>query len=48
MTKLQPKLEEQCVKTDDFLKRLAIDKEAANVVEKDVLTETEDANFQMI
>jgi len=27
MTKLQPKLEEQCVKTEAFLKKLAIEKE---------------------
>ena len=36
MTKLQPQLAEQCIKTEEFLKRLAIDKEEANVVEKEV------------
>ena len=34
MTKLQPKLEEQCVKTEQFLVRLAKEKEEANVVEQ--------------
>jgi regulator of replication initiation timing len=37
MTKLQPKLEEQCVKTEGFLKRLAKEREEANVVEQEVL-----------
>lgn len=37
MTKLQPKLEEQCVKTEQFLIRLAKEKEDANVVEQEVL-----------
>ena len=36
MTKLQPQLEEQATKTDEFLKRLAIDKQQANIVEQDV------------
>ncbi len=34
MTKLQPKLQEQAVKTDEFLKRLAVDKQQANLVEQ--------------
>lgn len=40
MTKMQPKLEEQCVKTEEFLKRLAKEKEDANVVEQEVMAET--------
>jgi hypothetical protein len=32
MTKMQPKLEEQCVKTEEFLKRLAKEKADANIV----------------
>ena len=46
MTKLQPQLAEQCIKTEEFLKRLAIDKEEANVVEKQVEIEAEEANQQ--
>lgn len=48
MTKLQPKLEEQCVKTEEFLKRLAKEKEDANVVEQEVLAEALEANEQTI
>jgi hypothetical protein len=40
MTKLQPKLEEQAIKTEEFLVRLAKEKEDANVVEQEVLAET--------
>ena len=32
MTKLQPQLAQQAIKTDGFLQRLAIDKEQANIV----------------
>lgn len=48
MTKLQPKLEEQCVKTEQFLIRLAKEKEDANVVEQEVLAETLEANEQTV
>ena len=48
MTKLKPKLEDQCIKTDDFLVRLAKEKEEANVVEEEVMAETEEANEQTL
>lgn len=48
MTKLQPKLEEQCIKTEAFLQKLAVEKEEANKVEEEVQAETAEANEQTI
>ena len=46
LTDLQPKLEEQTIKTEKFLTQLAIDSEIANEKEKTVEQETELVNIQ--